>query len=78
MTKHSVRYVIPSISLLKSRSYFSQLYSSCVAPILQKFSNMDNNNNLKIINAINPASAFRTLEGNLSELVGVNAFKAAL
>lgn len=78
MTKHSVRSVIPSISLLKSRSYFPQLYSSSVSPILQKFSNMNNNNNLKVINEIKPASAFRTLECNLSELVGVNAFKAAL
>ena len=76
-TKHSIRSVIPRISLLKNRSYFSQLYLSCVSPILQKFSNMDNNNNLKIINKIKPASAFRTLECDLSELVGVNAFKAA-
>ena len=78
VTKHSVRSVIPSISLLKSRSYFPQLYSSSVSPILQKFSNMDNNNNLKVTNEIKPASAFKTLECNLSELVGVNAFKAAL
>lgn len=39
---------------------------------------MDNNNNLKITNKIKPASAFRALECNLSELVGVNAFKEAV